>query len=178
MLILDQPKYPPVAFSGGLPGGIQLLQLPDPRNVREAMAAPDADGWKEAMEMVNLRLYGVYDSCTACPVCALCTWTTSSRTAFSRRTTPEWSPGAITNALVSITVCRSRPSFVSSRFALSSLWPPFAISMSFSSTLPQPIYTGRSGGALHGAAGGVYGTQEGILGLETQEGSLWISTGQ
>jgi len=58
MLILDQPKYPPVAFSVGLPGGMQLLQLPDPRNVREAMAAPTPTvGRKEAMdrEMANLR---------------------------------------------------------------------------------------------------------------------------
>jgi len=54
---------PPFAFSAGLPGGIQLSQLPDPRNVREAMAAPDADCWKEAMdkEMSNLKSHDVYE---------------------------------------------------------------------------------------------------------------------
>jgi hypothetical protein len=31
MLVVDDAGYPPVAFS---PGGIQLLQPPDPRNVR------------------------------------------------------------------------------------------------------------------------------------------------
>ena len=35
-----------VAFSAGILGGIQLSSLPDPRTVREAMAAPDADGWR------------------------------------------------------------------------------------------------------------------------------------
>ena len=64
------PDYPErstrsglVAFSAGLPGGIQLSSLPDPRSVREAMAAPDADGWKDAMdrEMENLRTHDVYE---------------------------------------------------------------------------------------------------------------------
>ena len=52
-----------VAFSAGLPNGIQLSSLPDPRTVREAMAAPDADGWKDAMdwEMENLRSHDVYE---------------------------------------------------------------------------------------------------------------------
>jgi len=44
MLILEGVADPPIAFSAGLPGGIQLLQLPDLRNVIEAMAFPDADG--------------------------------------------------------------------------------------------------------------------------------------
>jgi hypothetical protein len=48
------PGYPTrsedVGFSAGLPGGIQLSQLPDPRNVRDAMAAPDAVGWRDAMD--------------------------------------------------------------------------------------------------------------------------------
>ena len=41
----------------------QLSQLPDPRNVREVMAAPDADEWKEAMdrEMENLKSHNVYE---------------------------------------------------------------------------------------------------------------------
>ena len=53
----------PIAFSAGLPGGIQLSQLPDPRNAREAMAAPDAEGWRDAMdtEMKNLESHDVYD---------------------------------------------------------------------------------------------------------------------
>ena len=63
MLVLDEAVDPPVAFSAGLPGGIQLSRLPDPRNVREAMAAHDADGWKAAMtkEMTNLKSHDVYD---------------------------------------------------------------------------------------------------------------------
>jgi len=31
--ILDEAAHPPIAFSAGLPGGIQLSQLPDPRSV-------------------------------------------------------------------------------------------------------------------------------------------------
>ena len=38
MLILDDAGQPPVAFSAGLPGGIQLSSLHDPRNVHEATA--------------------------------------------------------------------------------------------------------------------------------------------
>ena len=56
MLVLDDAAHLPTAFSAGLPGGIQLLQLPDPRNVREAMAAPDADGWKDAMDRAMYEL--------------------------------------------------------------------------------------------------------------------------
>jgi len=33
-LILDEAAHPPIAFSAGLPGGIQLSQLLDPRSVR------------------------------------------------------------------------------------------------------------------------------------------------
>jgi len=36
MLILDEAAHHPVTFSNGLPGGIQLSQLPDPRSVRGA----------------------------------------------------------------------------------------------------------------------------------------------
>jgi transposase InsO family protein len=63
MLVVDDAGYPPVAFSAGLPGGIQLSQLPDPRNVREALAAQDAEGWREAMnsEMENLKSHDVYE---------------------------------------------------------------------------------------------------------------------
>ena len=52
-----------VVFSAGLPGGIQLSSLPDPRSVHKAMAAPDADGWKDAMdrEMENLCTHDVYE---------------------------------------------------------------------------------------------------------------------
>ena len=52
-----------VAFSASLPGSIQLSSLPDPRSVHEAMAAPDADGWKDAMdrEMENLHTHDVYE---------------------------------------------------------------------------------------------------------------------
>jgi len=62
MLILDEAAHPPIAFSAGLSGGIQLSQLPDPRSVREAMASPDADGWKDTMdqEMANLESHDVY----------------------------------------------------------------------------------------------------------------------
>ena len=63
MLVLDEAAHPPIAFSAGLPGGIQLSRLPDPRNVREAMAAPDAEGWRYAMdkEMKNPRDHDVYE---------------------------------------------------------------------------------------------------------------------
>jgi len=52
----------PIAFSAGLPGGIHLLQLPDPWSIHEALVAPDADGWKEAMdrEMSNMRSHDIY----------------------------------------------------------------------------------------------------------------------
>ena len=63
MLVLDDDAHSPIAFSAGLPGGIQLSQLPDPRSVREAMAAPDAEGWRDAMdrEMENLKSHDVYE---------------------------------------------------------------------------------------------------------------------
>jgi hypothetical protein len=52
-----------VAFSAGLPCGVQLSQLPDPRTMREAMAAPDSDGWREVMdrEMENLKSHDVHE---------------------------------------------------------------------------------------------------------------------
>jgi len=40
MLILDEANHPPIGFSTGLPGTIQLSRLPDRRNAREAMASP------------------------------------------------------------------------------------------------------------------------------------------
>ena len=56
--MLDEAAHPPIAFSACLPGGFQLSQLLDPRSVREAMASPDADGWKDAMdqEMTNFQV--------------------------------------------------------------------------------------------------------------------------
>jgi len=59
--MLDEVAHPPIAFSAGLPGGIQLSQLPDSYSVGEAMASPDADGWKAAMdqEMADLKLHDV-----------------------------------------------------------------------------------------------------------------------
>ena len=53
----------PVAFSAGLPGGIQLSNLPDPHSVCKAMASPDSDNWKVAMnnKMLNLKLHDVYN---------------------------------------------------------------------------------------------------------------------
>ena len=61
--VVDSAEYLSVALSSGLPGGIQLSQVPDPQNVREAMAAPDADGWSDAMgkEMANLNSHDVYE---------------------------------------------------------------------------------------------------------------------
>jgi hypothetical protein len=63
LLIIDSAEYPHITFSAGLPGGIHLSELPDPRNVREAMVTHDADGWKEAMnkEMENLKSHDVYE---------------------------------------------------------------------------------------------------------------------
>jgi len=46
-LILDEAAHPPIAFLAGLPGGIQLSQLPDPRSVRRDGVSPtpmDGDG--------------------------------------------------------------------------------------------------------------------------------------
>ena len=54
----EKADFRPVAFSAGLPGGIQLSQLPDPRSVQEAMAAPDEEAMDKEME--NLRSYDVF----------------------------------------------------------------------------------------------------------------------
>ena len=63
-LVLDHAVHPLVAFSVGLPCGIQLSSLPGPRNVREVMGAHDADGRMEAMvkEMAALKYYDVYET--------------------------------------------------------------------------------------------------------------------
>ena len=63
MVMLDDDEYPSVAFSAGLPGGISISQLSDLRSVREAMAAPDAEGWRNAMdkEMDNIQSHDVYE---------------------------------------------------------------------------------------------------------------------
>ena len=52
-----------VAFSAGLPSSIQLSSLPDPHTICKAMAVPDADGWREAMdqEMENLKSHDGYE---------------------------------------------------------------------------------------------------------------------
>ena len=52
-----------VAFSAGLPSGIQLSSLLDPCTIHKAMAAPDTDSWREAMdqEMENLKSHDVYE---------------------------------------------------------------------------------------------------------------------
>ena len=42
--------HPLIGLLAGLPSGIQLSKLPDPRSVREAMVPADADGWKDAMD--------------------------------------------------------------------------------------------------------------------------------
>ena len=62
-LLVMHDGCPPVAFSAGLPGGIQLAQLPDPQNVHEAMAAPNANKWKDAMgkEMANHKAHDIYE---------------------------------------------------------------------------------------------------------------------
>ena len=73
MLIMDD-ECPPVAFSAGFLSGIQLAQLPDQRNMHEAMAAPDADQWKDAMgkEMANLKAHNVYELVPCMPrMCTL-----------------------------------------------------------------------------------------------------------
>ena len=61
----DQPGgvAPSVAFSVQLPGTMLLLQLPDPRSLREALAAPDADNWCDTMDckMENLHAHDVYE---------------------------------------------------------------------------------------------------------------------
>ena len=57
---LGDADHPPVALSAGLPG---FLLLPNLRNVREAMAAHDADGGKKAMDkkMANLKSHDVHE---------------------------------------------------------------------------------------------------------------------
>ena len=95
MLVVDSAEYPPVTFSAGLPGGFQLSQVPDHRNVCEAMAAPDADSWSDAMskEMDNLKSYDVYEMVPRVPGMRTLRlgWfsTASSRTASLRRTRPD-----------------------------------------------------------------------------------------
>jgi len=61
--MVDEAAYPTIAFSTGLPGGIQLSQLPNPCSTRDPTASPDADGWKGAMdqEMANLKSHDVYE---------------------------------------------------------------------------------------------------------------------
>jgi hypothetical protein len=53
----------PVVFSASIPNSILLSKLDDPCSVREAMKAPDADGWRDAMrkEMDNLQSHDVYE---------------------------------------------------------------------------------------------------------------------
>jgi len=53
MLNLDEATHPPIAFSAGLPGGIHLSHLPDPRS----------DRWKGAIdqEMANPKAHDVYE---------------------------------------------------------------------------------------------------------------------
>ena len=81
-----------------------FLSLPDPRNVREAMTAHDANVWKEAMDKkrANLKSYNehelvpqVKDLHTLKPgwACA-----GRSKTEFLTRTRPDQPPGINTNA--------------------------------------------------------------------------------
>jgi hypothetical protein len=94
LLIIDDAEYHPVAFSH-----------------TALAAAPNAYNWKEAMnrEMDNLRSHNVYE---------LVPRTLHLGRAFPRkldndisiRTWPDWLPGEITSALVSITAIRSCPS--------------------------------------------------------------------
>ena len=83
-----------VAFSAGLPSGIQLSSLLDPCTIREAMAVPDADGWREAMdqemETSNLTTsrnsFCVQSTCEPYDSDGFCT--ASSRTVCLTRTRP------------------------------------------------------------------------------------------
>jgi hypothetical protein len=63
MLVLYNAYHLPVTSPAVLFGGIQLSQPPDPRNGREAMAAPEAAGWMEAVdeEMMNLEFHNLYE---------------------------------------------------------------------------------------------------------------------
>jgi hypothetical protein len=63
MLVLDDGGHSSTAFYAGLLGGMQLSPLPDPCSVREAIAASDAEGWRDTMdqEMDNLRCHDVYE---------------------------------------------------------------------------------------------------------------------
>ena len=52
-----------VTFLAQLPGAMLLSQLLDPCSLREALAAPDANNWRNTMdrEMENLRAHDVYE---------------------------------------------------------------------------------------------------------------------
>ena len=116
MLVLDGDAHSPIAFSASLPGGVQLSQLPDPRSVRELMSAPDAEGWRDAMdrEMQNLKLHGVDE---------LVPRTSGMRTLrlgwvlhpteFSRRIWADSLLEATTSAMESTMASHSRPSCAS-----------------------------------------------------------------
>jgi hypothetical protein len=124
LLIVDSAVYLHIAFPAGLPGGIQLSELPGPRNVREAMAAHDADGWKEAM-MANLKSHDVYKLVPR--VGGLCTLKLSrvlhrNFKEFSTRTRPGLLPTATNHAPVSITMSPFRLWCTSCRFALYLPW--------------------------------------------------------
>lgn len=94
-----------LAFSVRLPNGIQFSQAQDPCSVREAMAAPDADGWMEPMdrEMENLRNHDVYDLVPCAP--GMRTIRLDGSSTGSSRTT---SHAETTSGRVSITASRSR----------------------------------------------------------------------
>ena len=81
-----------VAFSAGLPSSIQLSSLLDPHTICKAMAAPNADGWREAMDqemetsnlMTSMNSFCVQSACKPYDSDGFCT--ASSRMVRSTRT--------------------------------------------------------------------------------------------
>jgi len=60
----DEATDTPVVFSDGIPNGVLLSRLADPRNVPRQWRHPTLmDGWRDAMrkEMENLQSHGVYE---------------------------------------------------------------------------------------------------------------------
>ena len=118
-LAVDDDAHSPIVFSANLLGGIQLSQLPNLRSVREAMAAPDAEGWRDAMdrEMKNINPHDVYalvPRASGMRTFRLGGYSIrNSRTEFSRRIRADSLLEATTSALKSTMVSHSRPSCAS-----------------------------------------------------------------
>jgi hypothetical protein len=92
MLVVDNTGYPPVMFLAGLPGGIQLLQLPNPQNVQEVLTQKDGGRswivrWRTSSPMMFTSLCHASAVCAPSDLVGCCI--TNSRTASSTKTRPD-----------------------------------------------------------------------------------------